>query len=195
VLLRGKKRDETSNNGSATSTVVDSDQDVIDLTLGASAHHQSVDNPLLGAMRDFGTGPTTTTATTADTGLRSDDAQRYSAWADRLRDKRTRDQATILGSPTDPVATGNWSSDSVRTGDDPVDEPGVVPDQRRLGRLLAELGLESGASAEQVAAAYRALAKVHHPDRWIEADETTQTHHVEQMVRLNAVYRALRTEL
>ena len=125
-------------------------------------------------------------------------AERYSAWADRLRDKRTRDQETIRGTQAaddlgEPGA--NWSAEAVLGDDDPVDDPGVAPDQMRVSRLLSELGLEADASCADAALAYRNQAKVHHPDRWVEADDTTQAHHAEEMLRLNAVWRALKSQL
>lgn len=123
------------------------------------------------------------------------DAQRYSAWASRLRDKSERDHATILGSPVDPNrSAGYWQSESVLSGNDPVGDPGVAPDQMRRIRLLIELGLSPEATAAEVSMAYRGLAKVHHPDRWVEADEDTRAHHAEKIVRINAVYQALRRD-
>ena len=68
----------------------------------------------------------------------------------------------------------------------------MVADPSRRCRLLGELGLAADASPEDVAGAYRQLAKQHHPDRWAEADEATQQRNAEEMLRVNAVYRALR---
>lgn len=124
------------------------------------------------------------------------DERRYSAWAGRLHDKSVRDHATILGEPVDPnPPTGYWSSESVLSGDDLISDAGIVPEQMRRNRLLFELGLTPGASAAEVSRAYRALAKVHHPDRWVEADEATRAHHAEKILHVNAVYQALRRSL
>ncbi len=122
-----------------------------------------------------------------------DDAERVSAWADRMRQKRQRDQAAILGDAA-PRATsaGYWSSEHVGGGDDPTAEPGVVNDPSRRARLLGELGLGPDASADDVAGAFRRLAKRHHPDRWAQADEAVRLSNAEEMMRINAVYRALR---
>ncbi|MGZ4784608.1 MAG: J domain-containing protein [Acidimicrobiales bacterium] len=121
------------------------------------------------------------------------DAERISAWADRMRQKRLRDQAAILGETADqPSSAGYWSSAHVSGGDDPTAEPGVVADPSRRARLLGELGLSGDATSEDVAGAYRQLAKRHHPDRWAEADEETRRSNAEEMMRVNAVYRALR---
>ena len=78
------------------------------------------------------------------------------------------------------------------SGDDPLDEPGVVADPSRRARLLGELGLPPEATSDDITLAYRRLAKQHHPDRWAEADEVTQQRNAEEMLRVNAVYRALR---
>ena len=83
----------------------------------------------------------------------------------------------------------------MRAGDDPLADPGIVADPRRTSRLLVELGLQPGAGPDEATAAYRRLAKMHHPDRWAEADEETRRHHAEEMLRINAVYRVLKAEL
>jgi DnaJ-domain-containing protein 1 len=58
--------------------------------------------------------------------------------------------------------------------------------------LLAEFGLSESASKVQVQAAYRRLAKEHHPDRWVDADESVQEQHAQRMLEITAVYQALR---
>jgi DnaJ-domain-containing protein 1 len=122
-----------------------------------------------------------------------DDAERISAWADRLRQKRERDQATILGdAPKVATSADYWSSEHLGAGDDALSDPGVAADPSRRSRLLAELGLAVDAGADDIAAAYRRLAKQHHPDRWAAADEATQRDHAEEMMRINAVLQALR---
>ena len=126
-------------------------------------------------------------------GSSADDAERISAWAERMRQKRQRDQAAILGDAAPKAtSTGYWSSAHVSGGDDPTDEPGVVHDPARRVRLLGQLGLSGEAGSDEIALAYRRLAKQHHPDRWAEADEATRQRNAEEMMRVNAVYRALR---
>ena len=121
-------------------------------------------------------------------------AERYAAWVDRMRDKRHRDQAAILGPPDAPT-WDHWSAESVLgTGDEdqPLDAGGQLGTWE-TARALEVLGLDARAGAAEVAVAFRALAKVHHPDRWAEADDAVQCHHAEQMLRVNAAYRALRS--
>jgi DnaJ-domain-containing protein 1 len=124
--------------------------------------------------------------------------ERYSAWADRLRDKRVRDQAHIRGTADGPEdaegVASNWNADRV------VGEPGEhdfvseigTQTPREIATRLGVLGLEPGASPDDIALAYRQLAKTHHPDRWATSDEATQLQHSEEMLRVNAAYRALR---
>ena len=191
VLLRGKGRKNESIDADADAPADDpSTFDFDGLT--------TPDPPRAGNLSDFGLNDQPIRQAPPTNGAPADgssDADRYSAWADRLRDKRARNQATILGSEDDAETVTNWAADWVISGDDPVDDTGIVPDQMRRGRLLSELGLESGATSEQITLAYRALAKVHHPDRWVDADEAVQLDHAEQMLRVNAVYRALRSEV
>ena len=120
---------------------------------------------------------------------------RYSAWADRLREKRQRDQAHVRGvDAADPRPSPLERSHRHRSaGPARGGRPVLAPAPGEADRQLGVLGLEPGASAEEVNLAYRRLAKVHHPDRWAEADAATRRHHSEEMLRVNAAYRALRT--
>jgi DnaJ-domain-containing protein 1 len=129
----------------------------------------------------------------APLGGSADDAERVSAWADRMRQKRARDQATILGDAAPKAGPADyWSSEHVSGGDDAATDPGVADDPSRRARLLGQLGLTPDASSDDAAGAYRRLAKRHHPDRWAGADEDTRTRNAEEMMRINAAYRALR---
>jgi DnaJ-class molecular chaperone len=59
----------------------------------------------------------------------------------------------------------------------------------------AVLDLRRGATREEIAAAYRNLAKVHHPDRWANADEEIRRHHEACMAAVNRAHEALLREL
>ncbi len=125
--------------------------------------------------------------------------ERYSAWADRMRDKRRRDQARIRGTEasaaSDNANSSNWHAGTVigRSGEHEVVDFSVGLPASEQARRLGVLGLDPGATQDEIALAYRRLAKVHHPDRWAEADDATRQHHSEEMLRVNAAYRALRT--
>jgi hypothetical protein len=164
----------------------------IDLTQGNQVVVDLLDTPPSFEPSTFGTASFEPSCT-PHLGSSADDAERVSAWVDRMRQKRERDQAEILGHGAErATSAAYWSSDHVSGGDDPTDEPGVVADPSRRSRLLGELGLPGEATSEDIALAYRKLAKQHHPDRWAEADEATRQRNAEEMMRVNAVYRALR---
>ena len=117
-------------------------------------------------------------------------AQRYADWAERLRAKRRRDQAHILGDDLDGTQQpGYWAADDVITDSRRTAVVAGSPDRIEC---LGVLGLDPGASSDDVATAYRRLAKTHHPDRWAAADPAVQQDHAEQMMRVNAAYHALR---
>ncbi len=53
-------------------------------------------------------------------------------------------------------------------------------------------GIVGEPTANQVETAFRRLAKQHHPDRHIGADEATRAYHLDQMRRINEAYSRLR---
>jgi DnaJ-domain-containing protein 1 len=116
-------------------------------------------------------------------------AQRYADWAERLRAKRRRDQDHIRGTDATTADPGHWHADTVMGGDHVA---GHAPVQQDAVAALGVLGLAPGASVDEIALAYRRLAKLHHPDRWAEAPPEIQGEHAEAMLRINAAYRSLR---
>ncbi len=138
-------------------------------------------------------------------GPSSDDrSASYADWAQRMKDKRTNAQNKIanategvawasLGEPS--VGTTNyWTTDALYAESRRVDEEELTerPNPWRVGELLATLDLREDASSTDVAVAYKKLAKAHHPDRYVSADEATQIFHAERMMTINKAYRALR---
>jgi DnaJ-class molecular chaperone len=59
---------------------------------------------------------------------------------------------------------------------------------------LAVLDLRDGATPDEVAVAYKNLAKLHHPDRWASADAETRGFHEDCMRTINEAYHALRAD-
>jgi hypothetical protein len=118
-----------------------------------------------------------------------DRAARYSDWAARIRDKGATKAAEA------PAAgPGYWSTEA------------LFEDSRRLAReesmarpnpwfvreLLSVLDLGEGATTAEIGSAYRRLAKQHHPDRFMMADEDTRAFHEAEMRRVIDAYEALR---
>lgn len=78
---------------------------------------------------------------------------------------------------------------------------GAATDARNLAEVFAEegayrtLGLDPGASWDDVVLAHRRMAKRYHPDRLISADDQTRAEGEQQMVDANAAYETLRQRL
>jgi hypothetical protein len=128
-------------------------------------------------------------------------AERVNAWADRLRAKRERTQAAIradqtaAADPDEPAGPAHWNEDTVLGRDRSGERFDVLsPVTAERTACLGVLGLDAAATDDDVAVAYRRLAKEHHPDRWAEADPSVQTEHAEAMLRVNAAYRTLRAQ-
>ena len=117
--------------------------------------------------------------------LRSSDSRPdYAAWRDRMRKKSDRNRD--LFKPPEPEPKANyWDPELLFQG------TGTVTSER--AEHLGVLDLRDGATADQIAAAYRNLAKLHHPDRWANADGVTQQFHADCMRAINEAYHALRT--
>lgn len=129
-----------------------------------------------------------------------DPAARYGAWADRMRSKRQAAKERIAADQAQAAGTAvgqkpsYWSTDALFADSRKAAEDSLLgrPDQATVNELLAVLDLREGAEPDQLATAYRRLAKAHHPDRFAAADEATQRHHAERMMDINRAYRHLR---
>jgi DnaJ-domain-containing protein 1 len=119
-------------------------------------------------------------------------AEAYSDWAARMRDKQDRRR---VDASDERAAPGSyWTTDALFAESRQVerDEAGTRANPWRVRELLAVLDLRDGASADEIGSAYRRLAKLHHPDRFIDADEATQEFHADRMRSIIEAYRALR---
>jgi hypothetical protein len=118
-------------------------------------------------------------------------AERYSEWAERMRAKRRRLASDLDGNP----APSNWSTDALfeesRRVEDDERHSLRRPNPWRVQELLAVLDLREGATAAEVGNAYRRLAKVHHPDHFVEADADIQEYHAHKMREIIRAYRTL----
>ncbi len=126
-------------------------------------------------------------------------AAMYSDWADRMRAKRVNAQRTIAERHAEATGTGPteespsyWRTDAVFAGTDDDHAPDARPNPWRVQELLEVLDLREGATRDDVSRAYRDLAKQHHPDRFVDADEEVRRFHEARMARINTAYSALR---
>jgi hypothetical protein len=119
--------------------------------------------------------------------LRSD----YAAWRQRLSDKAANNRAKATGadatSSTGPdTRAGYWDPDALFR-----DSERVAGEETTH---LAVLDLRDDATAHQILTAYRNLAKLHHPDRWADADDDVRLYHENCMRNLNEAYHALKAQ-
>lgn len=132
-------------------------------------------------------------------------SEAYAEWVQRMQDKRTRNKASIASVSTstgswaslgeDPATSANyWTTDALFAESERVahEEMSVRPNPWRVNELLELLDLRHDATADEISIAYKKLAKAHHPDRYVSADEATQQFHADKMLEVNKAYRTLR---
>jgi hypothetical protein len=66
--------------------------------------------------------------------------------------------------------------------------------EARLARARKALGVSKGASAEQIGAAYRELAHIHHPDKVASLEPEVREYSEQRMKEINAAYAELKRE-
>ena len=133
--------------------------------------------------------------------VQSQRAVAYSDWAMRMKEKRVAEAAATATPVVDeePVSA-MWSTDALYQQVEEDEAPRVEvqtgeharSNPWRVKNLLAVLDLREGASPDEIGNAYRRLAKLHHPDRFVDADEATQTFHAARMRGIIDAYRELR---
>jgi hypothetical protein len=67
-----------------------------------------------------------------------------------------------------------------------------IEQEARLARARKALGVAKGASAEEIGAAYRELARTHHPDKVASLESEVREYSEERMKEINAAYAVLR---
>jgi hypothetical protein len=130
---------------------------------------------------------------------RGEHAERYSAWAERLREKRRSARQTIAeadGTHRPGRAHSYWDPAQVYRESERVEQQAALdrPCTSDVHAAYAALDLPAGATAEQVDAQYRQLVKRHHPDRHRHAPEDVQAFHAERF-RIVSDARALLRKL
>jgi DnaJ-domain-containing protein 1 len=124
--------------------------------------------------------------------MTDDRAAEYREWAERLRRKRERARARIHATPPDE-APSYWTSDNVFRESQRIAREEVPRGADPLVQeLLAVFGIVGEPTPRQIDTAFRRLAKEHHPDRHVGADDATRAYHLDQMRRINEAYSRLR---
>lgn len=125
----------------------------------------------------------------------------YADWAQRMQDKRAATKARIaaetsVATTENPSGTSAtyWTTDALFAESERVAHEELIerPNPWRVHELLALLHLRHDATPQEISDAYKHLAKAHHPDRYVMADEATQQFHADKMTDINKAYRALR---
>lgn len=125
----------------------------------------------------------------------------YQAWAERLRAKRDRSKQQVADCIDGPAAaTGSdyWSTDAlfaesarVQANEQAVTASRWEAEERKV-ELARDLGMHGDINVSTASEAYRRLAKLHHPDRYVASDPSTRDHHAAEMIRINSAYRSLK---
>jgi len=145
------------------------------------------DRTALPSLRDLGTAAPTESA----------DAERYEAWAGRLGAKRQVAQASIRDASIQErdrePGPSYWTEDVLFMDAASNDEVQRIsdPTPEQLREFFHVLEVSDDASLPVITQSYRVLAKRHHPDLYIEADEETRRHHEDKMRAINVAHRVL----
>jgi hypothetical protein len=121
----------------------------------------------------------------------------YAAWADRMRSHKkdkladiTAEQAAAAEAETRTPISPYWDSSTLFAP--PESENPTDPALMETSALLAILEVSGEVSDEELTAAFRKLAKVHHPDRWHDAAAEVRLEHEERMALITEAHRELR---
>ena len=119
-----------------------------------------------------------------------DQTARYNDWAQRMHEKRRR----VVQERTGVAEPSYWTTDALFEESRRVEDEEQVarPNPWRVPELLAVLDLREGATRTDIGEAYRRLAKLHHPDHFMDADPTIQEYHATRFREILKAYRALK---
>jgi hypothetical protein len=106
-----------------------------------------------------------------------------------LREKRRKDEppGAASGEASDrPSSNGQKNQEGKHRSAEELER------EARLSRARKTLGVAKGASAEQIGAAYRELARTHHPDKVAHLEPEVREYSEQRMKEINAAYAELR---
>jgi hypothetical protein len=106
-----------------------------------------------------------------------------------LRERRRKDGPTGAAAGK---ASGGPSSNGQKDQKENHRSAEDLEKEARLASARKTLGVEKGASAEQIGAAYRELARTHHPDKVAHLEPEVREYSEQRMKEINAAYAELR---
>ena len=108
-----------------------------------------------------------------------------------LREKRRKDSPAGTASGK---ASGRPSSNGQKEREETYRSAEDLEKEARLARARKTLGVAKGASAEQIGAAYRELARTHHPDKVASLEPEVREYSEQRMKEINIAYAELKRE-
>ena len=108
-----------------------------------------------------------------------------------LREKRRKESPEGAASGK---ASGHSSSNGQKDRKEKYRSAEDLEKEARLARARKTLGVAKGASAEQIGAAYRELARTHHPDKVAGLDLEVREYSEQRMKEINVAYAELKRE-
>jgi hypothetical protein len=102
-----------------------------------------------------------------------------------LREKRRKDSPAGAASEK---ASGHPSSNGQKEREEKHRSAEDPEKEARLARARKTLGVAKGASAERIGAAYRELARTHHPDKVAHLEPEVREYSEQRMKEINAAY-------
>ena len=108
-----------------------------------------------------------------------------------LREKRRKD-APEGAAPG--KSSGHPSSNGRKEREEAYRSAEEMEKEARLARARKALGVESGATKDRIGAAYRELARTHHPDKVASLEPEVREYSERRMKEINAAYAELKRE-
>ncbi|CAN5780801.1 hypothetical protein BH18ACT11_BH18ACT11_15330 [soil metagenome] len=111
--------------------------------------------------------------------------------AEDLREKRHKNSPASAASGK---ASGRSSSNGQKDREDTYRSAEDLEREARLATARKTLGVAKGASAEEIIAAYRELARTHHPDKVASLETEVREYSEQRMKEINAAYAELKRQ-
>ena len=113
--------------------------------------------------------------------------------AEDLREKRRKD-STAGAASASGKASGRSSSNGQKGREEAYRSAEDLEREARLATARKVLGVAKGASAEEIIAAYRELARTHHPDKVANLEPEVREYSEQRMKEINSAYADLKRQ-